>query len=308
MNTFHVRPIIGFVVLANSFAWLVALPLWLSGGLKHPFSPVIALVMMATPALAALIVSKITERDVKLTSSLGLTSWKPVGRTINFCLGAVAASVAIHGVALGVGALCGVYLFDVHEFSGLGEALKTQLVGHEAELAKLPPLKVLAVLQLAMVGLGSLINAVPALGEEIGWRGWLLPKLMPLGTRWAVLISGVIWGLWHAPLILLGYNYPTAPGWLGLVCMTAMCIPVGAVLAWMRLRSGSVWPAALGHGAFNAAAGLSVLFGSAGHPIDATKATALGWTGWIFPALLAGVLFTFFPASRVPQKKHGPTA
>ena len=137
-----------------------------------------------------------------------------------------------------------------------------------------------------------------------GWRGWLLPKLMPLGAGPAVLISGVIWGLWHAPLILLGYNYPTAPGWLAVLSMCGMCIVVGGVFGWLRIRSGSVWPAALAHGAFNAAAGLSLLVVAAGDIVDPTQATILGWSGWIVPALLVVVLIAtgrFRPARNIAE-------
>ncbi len=70
------------------------------------------------------------------------------------------------------------------------------------------PIGVLVLLQLLALPMAAFINLVPALGEELGWRGWLLPKLMPLGAIPAILTSGVIWGLWHTPLILLGYNYP----------------------------------------------------------------------------------------------------
>lgn len=77
----------------------------------------------------------------------------------------------------------------------------------------------LVALQLAVLPVAAVINLVPALGEELGWRGWLLPKLMPLGPVPAIPVSGVLWGVWHAPLVLLGYNDPTAPGWLGVTAM-----------------------------------------------------------------------------------------
>lgn len=159
----------------------------------------------------------------------------------------------------------------------------------------------LVAVQLASIPVGALINIIPALGEELGWRGWLLPKLMPLGTVWALLLSGTIWGLWHAPLILLGYNYPDAPGWLGLLCMVGTCILFGAVFGWLRIRSGSIWPAALAHGAFNATAAVHLLFAQAGQPIDTTKATFLGWSGWLVPIALVIVLVAttqFTPAHR----------
>ncbi len=141
-------------------------------------------------------------------------------------------------ISLVVGSAFGVYHLDLQNFSGLDELLKAKYAGHEAELAKLPSLRVIAVIMTLQVIAAAPFGAILALGEEMGWRGWLLPKLMPLGTIPALTISGVIWALWHAPLNLLGYNYGSTSGWLGLLCMTAMCIVVGSVLAWIRLRSG----------------------------------------------------------------------
>lgn len=175
------------------------------------------------------------------------------------------------------------------------------------------PIGALIALQLATLPLAAFINLIPALGEELGWRGWLLPKLMPLGTLPALLVSGVIWGLWHAPLILLGYNYPGAPGWLGLTAMVIMCVLIGAVFGWLRLRSGSVWPAALAHAAFNGAGGSYLLFAMAGEHIDTTQATILGWSGWIVPLALVVVLIAteqFDPGKHPtapPRKPESPS-
>jgi membrane protease YdiL (CAAX protease family) len=107
-----------------------------------------------------------------------------------------------------------------------------------------------------------LINSLFAFGEEFGWRGDLLPKLLPLGERRAALAVGVVWGVWHWPIIALGYNYgleyPAAPI-PGLLAMAVATVALGTVFAWVTLRSGSVWPAAIGHGALNAAG--SAIFG-----------------------------------------------
>lgn len=120
--------------------------------------------------------------------------------------------------ALPVGALLGVHPADFTGFSAF-----RQMLDGQAGAAEIPmPVGTLVALQLALMPGAAFINLLPALGEELGWRGWLLPKPLPLGTLPALLVSGVIWGLWHAPIILLGYNYPDAPRWLGMTEMALM--------------------------------------------------------------------------------------
>lgn len=291
------RSIVIFTVLALTGAWLVVLPLWFTGGVSNPWFTAFAIGMMTTPALAAIVVVRVVDREPDWRTALGLRAPGPGRRFVGFLVLGILVSIVMIVGALFTSAAFGLYRADLVGFSGFRAYLEPLI----AEAGLLPmPLELLVLLQAASIVPAALLNTIPALGEELGWRGWLLPKLMPLGAVPAILISGVIWGLWHAPLILLGYNYPTAPGWLGVLSMCGMCIVVGGVFGWLRICSGSVWPAALAHGAFNAAAGLSLLVSAAGDAVDTTQATILGWSGWIVPALLVIVLLAtgqFRPAS-----------
>lgn len=91
-----------------------------------------------------------------------------------------------------------------------------------------------------------------ALGEEIGWRGLLVPELFKTTsfTRTA-LLSGVIWVIWHLPLILFGGYNNGAPAWFGITCFAFMVVAFSFVFAWLRLKSGSLWVAALLHASHN---------------------------------------------------------
>jgi len=287
--TTTIRPMTVFLLIAFGLAWLFALPLWLGDGISSPLLPVVAVAMMATPAIAAIIVVFFVERPAHKAQALGLRPLGPVPRFLGFLGLALVIPVGLILAALAVGSLFGVYTADLVTFSAFREVLETQLPEGGLEALGIP-IGALVAAQFLNVGIGALINTIPALGEEIGWRGWLLPKLMPLGPVPAIIISGIIWGAWHAPLILLGYNYPGVPGWLGVLLMIGMCTVVGGVFGWLRLRSGSVWPAALAHGAFNAAAGFSLVFAAADFTIDTAHATILGWTGWLVPAALVIVL------------------
>lgn len=108
---------------------------------------------------------------------------------------------------------------------------------------------------LLFVLVGLIVSLVLAAGEEIGWRGFLVPALartMSLGR--VALVSGAIWVVYHAPLILFGeYNASGNPKWYSMLCFTVMAMSVALMLAWLRLRTGSLWPAAILHAAHNLA-------------------------------------------------------
>ena len=149
-------------------------------------------------------------------------------RTVGFVAAAVAFPVAIGLVAYGVG-------------------WATGLADYVA-----PPGGFLAGLLLAAT-VSTVLSCVSAAGEEIGWRGYMLTRLIEGGIPCPVLVSGVIWGLWHVPLIVTGLY--VAGGQQSMV-VTLSVFMVGAtafafVLARFRLQTGSIWPVIVLHGAWN---------------------------------------------------------
>ncbi len=97
--------------------------------------------------------------------------------------------------------------------------------------------------------LGGLI---PALGEEIGWRGLLVPQLAKLTSFTNVaLISGSIWAVWHFPMILFADYHAAAPRWFALLCFSVLVVGSCFAFAWLRLKSGSLWTAAILHASHN---------------------------------------------------------
>ncbi len=96
------------------------------------------------------------------------------------------------------------------------------------------------------------LTMISTFGEELGWRGYLLPRLVPLGPIKASLIIGVAWGLWHAPLILLdGRGLGKGLELQGIVLFVALCVSWSIYMTWLRLRSGSIWPTVLSHAVLN---------------------------------------------------------
>lgn len=102
-----------------------------------------------------------------------------------------------------------------------------------------------------IAGVLGLQGGLFALGEEIGWRGFLVPHLAPLGFTRTALISGGVWALWHYPMLLFAdYNAGT-PAWYGLSCFTVMTVGISFAYTWLRLRSGSLWTGVLLHTSHN---------------------------------------------------------
>ncbi|HEY2471198.1 MAG TPA: CPBP family intramembrane glutamic endopeptidase [Terracidiphilus sp.] len=115
-----------------------------------------------------------------------------------------------------------------------------------------PHLATLGLMIPLLATLGMIGSLASALGEEIGWRGFLLPRLVgQFGFTFGCLVSGVIWAVWHYPgLLWADYNAGTNPGY-ALACFTAMVIAMSFVMGWLRLKSGSLWPCAMLHASHN---------------------------------------------------------
>ncbi|TKJ96601.1 CPBP family intramembrane metalloprotease domain-containing protein [Plantibacter flavus] len=277
-----------FTVLAVGLAWLIAAPLWLSGeGLANPWFQLITLGMMYTPTIAALVVVLFVARPRSIPRLLGLAPLRPLGRTLGLCAAALVGFPVLAFCSMLLGQAMGLIQLDLVGLSGLAAIMTASGAG---ELGR-DELTTVALVQLLTLPLGVLVASLSAFGEELGWRGWLLPNLLPLGTWPALLLSGAIWGVWHAPLILLGYNYQRTDV-LGLLLMMGWCMLLGVLIGWLRLRSASVWPAVIAHGAVNAAVGALLLFASPTSMQDTGSVfgTLLGWPGWILLAATTLIL------------------
>jgi membrane protease YdiL (CAAX protease family) len=180
-------------------------------------------------------------------------------------------------IALGIS-----LLFPGVSFSASYEGFLSILPAEQVEkatrqLARFPPV-VFLLLQLGQGFVaGCTINALFAFGEEFGWRGFLLKalgkkKLLPVS-----LITGMVWGLWHFPLILIGHNYPQHPV-AGVGMMVVFCILLSPVMTYITLKSKSVIAAAIFHGTLNAIAGIGILYLAGGN--DLTNGTT-GLAGFI---------------------------
>ena len=173
--------------------------------------------------------------------------------------------------------LFGIAKLDLN-FTMIRTAMEAATGGNEI------PVEVIVLSQtLLALTLAPFLNMLFTMGEELGWRGFLLPRLMPLGQWKAALWSGVIWGVWHAPVIVQGHNYPGYPV-LGVFMMIIFCILLGTIITWLYINTKSPWVAALAHGSVNAIAGVPVLFLAPGFNM-AFGGTLAAPTAWIGMAL-----------------------
>jgi len=100
--------------------------------------------------------------------------------------------------------------------------------------------------------IGIFLSCFAACGEELGWRGFLVPELSrSMKFTGLALASGAIWTVWHFPLIFFGTYRGTGPVWYSLAVFVPSVMGAGLILAWLRLISGSVWPAVFFHGFWN---------------------------------------------------------
>jgi membrane protease YdiL (CAAX protease family) len=143
------------------------------------------------------------------------------------------------------------------------------------------------VLAVQTVILGPFLGLLVTFGEEYGWRGYLQPALMGLGKVRGVAILGVIWGMWHWPVIWMGYNYPNHP-YLGSLLMVLFCVGMAFILGYAVLKAKGVWIAAFLHALINQS--FSFFMGFIFAPKDPTYAFGIGLPGLAVFALVVGLI------------------
>ncbi|WP_186438563.1 CPBP family intramembrane glutamic endopeptidase [Cohnella terricola] len=114
-----------------------------------------------------------------------------------------------------------------------------------------PAITFIAMLLLQMI-VGTAVGLIGSVGEELGWRGYMLTRLIDARIPYPMLISGIIWGLWHLPVMIAGnYNSGPYPALSVLLFMISIA-SFGYIIGRMRLKTGSVWPAVFLHASWNA--------------------------------------------------------
>ncbi|MDS0477210.1 type II CAAX endopeptidase family protein [Natrinema sp. 1APR25-10V2] len=254
-STVDARKVAAFVALAFGISWTAAAVLYLVGVEYNTIASTVLVVVffMWAPAVAAVAVQLWYEEPIRAGTGLvrGRLRWSVL---------AWLAPVALLAATIGIG----VALPSVSFTTDYGAFLAEQGFSEEQieqSLATLEALPVPPLVLFVVQGLvaGVTINAVAALGEELGWRGLLLTELSPLGFWQLSGVTGVVWGVWHAPIILQGHNFPEAPI-AGVVTMTVWTIAASPVFTYLTVRARSVLAATFFHGSFNAVGSFSLVY------------------------------------------------
>ncbi|VAV97867.1 hypothetical protein MNBD_ALPHA06-935 [hydrothermal vent metagenome] len=238
-----------FIILCFGFSWSIAALLWRTGGLASPFGPTLIFVYMWGPAFAALLCTWLFDRN-RWQQALGFTSWP----RWSWVLAIAVAVILVAGSTMI--SLLGPEVSWVGLQAGFAQVLAEQGVSKD----KLPmPLEQLVWLQIGIgLPVGILINGVLLLSEELGWRGWLYDRWRVLGFWRGNLAIGFVWGVWHAPIIAMGHNYPGQPV-SGIFLMIGFCLLLAPIIGWFREVGRSVFAASIFHGSINALAGIGLM-------------------------------------------------
>ncbi len=276
-----------FIALTFFINWLlIALFLALGEGWNSTATPLVLVAYMFVPMLVAILVQKLVKHEgvIKpLQVSFKLNRWFLLAWLLPplLAISALGVSLLLPGVQY-TSNMAG--LLDI-----FGQNLSPEQVTQiQAQLEALPISYFWIVLIQGLIA-GITVNAVAAFGEELGWRGFLLREFRHLGFWRASLLIGFVWGVWHAPVIMQGHNYPQHP-LAGVGMMIIWCMLLTPIFVYVRVKAKSVIAAAIMHGTLNGTAGLALMMVRGGNDLT------IGLTGvaGFVVLLLVNILIAWF--------------
>ncbi len=259
-----------FLLLTFGISFTAAGLFYLLGGkLSSTGGLILATSYMFTPMISVLIVEKlIYKEDIgkKLFISFKINKWFLVAWLITpvIVFGTIAISLLLPGVSYSPG-MEGM-------FARYEEILTPEEIDQMRISIDMIPFHPVWMSLISGLIAGLTINAVAGFGEELGWRGFLIQQFRNMSFMKASLLTGIIWGFWHAPLILMGHNYPQFPV-AGVFMMTLWCVLLSPLFLYITIKSGSVIAAAVMHGTLNGTAGIAIML------IDGGNDLTVGVTG-----------------------------
>lgn len=276
-----------FIGITFFLSWLMAILFFLLGGRWNtPGATIIGVAYMFVPMVSVIIVQKYLYKE-PLKKPLGISFKLNRWFLVAWFLPPIIAFATI-GISL---------LFPQVEYSsemaGLLERFRgilppETLEQMESQMAIFPVHPIWIALGQGLIA-GITINAVAGFGEELGWRGFLQRELGYMGFWKSSTLIGIIWGIWHAPIILQGHNYPQHRI-EGVFIMIVFCLLLSPIISYVRLKAKSVIAAAILHGSLNGTAGLAIMVVKGGSDL---LVGVTGAAGFIILALINLFIFTF---------------
>ena len=257
------KPVV-FIIITFFLSYLLAAVFYSAGGKWNtPAAMAVGVAYMFMPAFSVVIVQKLIYRE-QVINPLGISF-----KLSRWYLAAWLLPPVVAFLAFGVGLLFPGVHYDpemtalLARFEGVVPPEKILQMKEQAALLPIHPIW-LGLLQGLIAG--PTINAVAGFGEELGWRGFLLREFAHHGFWKSSGMIGLIWGIWHAPLVLQGHNYPQHPV-AGVFMMTAWCVLLSPIFSFITLRARSVIAAAVLHGTLNSTCGLAIMTLSGGNDL-----------------------------------------
>ncbi|MCJ8324776.1 MAG: CPBP family intramembrane metalloprotease [Rhizobiales bacterium] len=262
-----------FLVLTFAINYAMALGFYLSGA---TYSGTTQLIMGVAYMLVPMMVVFYLGRKQKPTATL--KAFKFFNGFNLWYLMVLLLPITVAFLALQIGSyMPGVSI--TNDLSGLFARYADLLT--EAEIAEVKtqmanlPLSPILLASIQAVVLGATINALATFGEELGWRGYLLHSFRKLNFWRASLYIGIIWGVWHAPLILLGHNYPANPI-IGVFMMVAFTTALSPIFNYLMIKTYSILAMSMLHGVLNASAGIAIFWLAGGTALTVGLAGVAG--------------------------------
>lgn len=231
------RSLLTYILLVFVLTYSIEGLVYILGGLQV-FSIIASLVMLL-PAISAIIVWAVFYRDYTFWKFFGLRLGK-IKYWFILPIMMLMTMIIIYLVS---------YILNPDQFLNSSE-LQHRMKDIFIVIPGVPALMSLLIPLALNLTVGIAFSIIAYLGEELGWRALMYPQLIKLGLTKGLIIGGIIWGLWHLPLILMGHNYPNHPI-IGNIMMILMCIPMGIILYYAYIKSGNIFVPAIMHGILN---------------------------------------------------------
>lgn len=253
-----------YLIFTFGISWSLVICYSIAGGNLSPLSGgflIMAMGFMFTPMISVALVEKLFFKN-RLRSAYPLNY-----RWNKWWWVAWLAPLAIALATFGAGLLVPGVEFSP-EMEGMFDRFSNILTPEQLEQMRNTAMPVHPFFLTIVQGLiaGITVNALAGFGEELGWRGLMLNELSHLGFWERSWITGLVWGIWHAPVIMMGHNYPDHPI-AGVFMMIIFCLLISPFFTLVALRSGSTIAAAVLHGSFNALSGIAVLLLKGGNDL-----------------------------------------